>query len=60
MAVDSDTQKEIDAMKPLELTTDGMLRYRLYSQDGKLIEMACQNTHDMERFVRWTRRFDRQ
>jgi hypothetical protein len=56
---DVDTQKEIDAMKPIERTPEGHLRYRLYSQDNRFIEMTCRDTPEFQRFVRWTRRFDR-
>lgn len=38
---------------------DGILHYRLYSQDGKFIEMTCQNTKDMRRFCTFIRERDR-
>lgn len=52
-------QAAIDAAHPIEVDEDGRLCYRLYSQDGRFIEMTCQDSPDMRRFVRWTRRFDR-
>lgn len=48
-----------DFYRPIEHTPEGRLRYKLYGQDGRFIEMTCQDTPDMQRFVRWTRRFDR-
>lgn len=48
-----------DFSRPIERTAEGRLRYKLYGQDGRFIEMTCQNSPDMQRFVRWTRRFDR-
>jgi hypothetical protein len=36
-----------------------ILHYKLYGQDGQLIDMTCADTPDMRRFVEWVRKHDR-
>ncbi len=38
---------------------DGVIHYRLYQQDGRLMPMTCADTPDNRRFVEWVRQFDR-
>jgi hypothetical protein len=39
--------------------TPGLLKYRLYGQDGRLIEMTCADTPSMREFTEWVRIHDR-
>lgn len=59
MGMTKQQERIVDAANPIERTSEGRLCYQLFSQDGRLIDMACQDTPDMERFVRWVRQHDR-
>jgi hypothetical protein len=37
----------------------GVLRYKLYAQDGSFVHLTCADTPDMRRFTRWVRMHDR-
>jgi len=38
---------------------EGIIRYRLYQQDGSMVEMTCEDKLSNRLFVSWVQKFDR-